>query len=74
MALVRTVVMISLLTAAFIKNAELKKRLVRWSAAWILIPFILLPFIAWWYIQTIPGELWASARGWMPTATRSLSV
>jgi mono/diheme cytochrome c family protein len=64
----------ALLTAAVQKNSELKGKLVRWSAIWILPPFVALPFIAWWYIQTIPDLLWANARGMMPTATRYASV
>jgi len=60
----------ALLTAAVLRNPDLKEKLVRWSAAWILIPFIALPFLAWWYTATIPSYLWSSAHGPMPTATR----
>jgi mono/diheme cytochrome c family protein/cytochrome bd-type quinol oxidase subunit 1 len=64
----------ALLTASLSKDAELKSRLTKWSAAWIVPPFVILPFISWWYIQSVPSELWASARGPMPTATHFASV
>jgi hypothetical protein len=62
------------LTASLAKDAELKGRLTKWSVAWIVPPFIVLPFIGWWYVRAVPSELWASARGLMPTATRYASM
>jgi mono/diheme cytochrome c family protein len=64
----------ALLTASLSKDAELKGRLTKWSAVWIIPAFIVLPFLAWWYITVVPPELWASARGLMPTATRYASI
>lgn len=59
----------ALLTAAVEQDVLLKARLVRWSACWITPSLALVPALAWWYISEIPDELWASARGPMPTAT-----
>ncbi len=64
----------ALVTASFQRDRDLKGRLVRWSAAWIVPPFVVLPLVAWWYIQKVPPELWSSARGPMPTATHYASL
>ena len=64
----------ALLTASVQKDAELKAKLVKWSNVWILPSLVLLPGCMWWYIRTIPAELWASARGPMPTATHYASL
>jgi mono/diheme cytochrome c family protein len=64
----------ALLTASLSRDADLKGRLTKWSSAWIIPPSIVLPFIGWWYIRAVPSELWASAQGPMPTATRYASV
>ena len=59
----------ALITASVQKDAALKARLVRWSAVWIVPGLAVLPALAWWYIRSIPANVWASARGPMPTAT-----
>ena len=59
----------ALLTASRIQDAQLKSRMVKWSVAWILPSMAVLPPLIWWYIRCIPQELWASAKGAMPTAT-----
>jgi len=59
----------ALITASVEKDAGLKARIVRWSAWWIVPSLAVLPFLAWWYIRRIPADVWASARGPMPTAT-----
>jgi cytochrome bd-type quinol oxidase subunit 1 len=64
----------ALITASFQSDAELKEQLVRWSAAWIVPSFIVLPVLAWWYIKKVPSELWLCARGPMPTATNYASL
>ena len=64
----------ALLTGAVQKNKELKGTIVKWSARWIIPGFVLLPFFAWWYIGNIPAELWASAKGMMPTASRYVTL
>jgi len=60
----------ALLTAAIQKDKELKGRLITWSSKWIVYSFILLPIMAYWYIASIPSEVWINAAGKMPTATR----
>jgi cytochrome bd-type quinol oxidase subunit 1/cytochrome c2 len=64
----------ALVTASLQTDPELKGMLVKWSAAWIVPSFIVLPFLAWWYIQKVPSDLWSSARGPMPTATHFASL
>lgn len=59
----------ALITASVEKDAGLKARLVRWSVWWTAPSLAVLPLLGWWYIRRIPHDLWASARGPMPTAT-----
>lgn len=59
----------ALITASFVEDADVKSRIVRWSALWIVPSLAFLPLAGWWYIHTIPTELWSSARGPMPTGT-----
>ena len=59
----------ALITASRQKDTALKTRIVRWSVRWIVPSLLLLPAAGWWYIHQIPTDLWASARGPMPTAT-----
>lgn len=59
----------ALITASVQKDAALKARIVRWSTRWIVPSLAVLPVLGWWYIHRIPAEVWASARGPMPTGT-----
>ena len=59
----------ALITASVQKDAALKARIVRWSALWIVPSLALLVPFGRWYIRKIPAEIWASARGPMPTGT-----
>ncbi|MGA3334130.1 MAG: c-type cytochrome [Terracidiphilus sp.] len=59
----------ALITASVEKDANLKACIVRWSAWWIVPSLAVLPLLGWWYIRRIPADVWASARGPMPTAT-----
>lgn len=59
----------ALITASVQKDRELKARIVRWSALWIVPSLVALVPLGWWYIRDIPKEIWASARGPMPTGT-----
>jgi mono/diheme cytochrome c family protein len=43
---------------------------VRWSALWIVPSLAVIPAFGWWYIQQVPANVWDSAHGPMPTATR----
>ena len=63
----------ALITASTQKDTVLKARLVRWSAVWIVPGLAVLPVLGWWYIRAIPADVWASARGPMPTATQYAS-
>ena len=59
----------ALITASVQKDAALKARIVRWSALWIVPSLAVLPLLARWYFHRIPADVWASARGPMPTGT-----
>jgi mono/diheme cytochrome c family protein len=59
----------ALITASMQKGSALKARIVRWSALWIVPSLAVLPALGWWYTRRIPTEVWASARGPMPTGT-----
>jgi mono/diheme cytochrome c family protein len=59
----------ALITASVQKDPALKAQIVRWSALWIVPSLVVLPALGWWYIRKIPAEVWASARGPMPTGT-----
>lgn len=59
----------ALITASVQKDPALKARIVRWSALWIVPSLAVLPVLGWWYIRSIPADVWASARGPMPTGT-----
>ena len=63
----------ALITTSVEKDAVLKARLVRWSALWIVPGLAVLPALGWWYIRWIPADVWAAARGPMPTATHFAS-
>ncbi|MCK5826819.1 MAG: hypothetical protein KAG93_07275, partial [Desulfuromusa sp.] len=41
-------------TAAFLKNAELRQKIMRTCAAWVAIPFSLMVSGGWWYFIAIP--------------------
>ena len=64
----------ALVTASVQRDPQLKGRIVKWSVAWIVPSSAVLPILAWWYIRSVPSELWASARGPMPTATHYASL
>lgn len=59
----------ALITASVQKDIILKARIVRWSVLWIVPSLAVLPAFGWWYIRSIPVDVWAAARGPMPTAT-----
>ncbi|MGA8042360.1 MAG: c-type cytochrome [Terracidiphilus sp.] len=60
----------ALITASVEKDTALKARIVRWSGLWIVPSLAVLPLLGWWYIRRIPADVWASARGSMPTGTQ----
>jgi mono/diheme cytochrome c family protein/cytochrome bd-type quinol oxidase subunit 1 len=59
----------ALFTASVLKDQKLKARIVRWAALWTVPGLLVLPLAGRWYIRKIPADLWASARGPMPTGT-----
>ncbi|RMD97793.1 MAG: hypothetical protein D6814_08810 [Calditrichaeota bacterium] len=59
----------ALLTGTRQANLDLRGKLVKWSALWILPSFVVLSLFGWWYIQQVPATAWLMTRGRMPTAT-----
>jgi mono/diheme cytochrome c family protein len=46
-----------LVTATWIKQAEVRNSMVRFCARWLLLPFALFVASAWWYSLVLPPEL-----------------
>ncbi|PIE59810.1 MAG: cytochrome C [Desulfobulbus propionicus] len=46
--------MFGLLTGAWQKDATLRQQVVRWSATWVWVPFVVLAAAACWYIKAMP--------------------
>ncbi len=55
-----------LITASFLKEPELRQRLVRYCSAWLLLPFIVLVPAGWWYLESIPPLAQAMVLGRSP--------
>ncbi len=64
----------ALLTASRIKDNLLKKQVVKWSAQWILFPFLALVASVLWYKSSIPVEIFDNARGAITAATHYLNL
>jgi mono/diheme cytochrome c family protein len=43
-----------LVTAAWIQDATVRERILRWNALWLILPFSVLMPSGWWYLQAIP--------------------
>jgi len=61
--------MYALLTAAFVRDREVKARLVKWCARWVVPCFVALPLIGLWYVRAIPAETAAAMSGRINLAT-----
>ena len=45
------------LTASFLKDDELRTTMLRYSAKWLLVPFILFLAASWWYRAALPPNI-----------------
>jgi len=45
------------MTASFLKNKELRSTMLRYSAKWLLVPFVLFLVSSWWYRVVLPSEI-----------------
>lgn len=45
------------MTASFLKNKELRSTMLRYSAKWLLVPFVLFLVSSWWYRAVLPSEI-----------------
>ncbi len=74
-ALMRTAVTIALaglyalLTSSFLKDEESRKTMIKYSAKWILAPFIVLPLAGLWYVLSIPPLSFDIIAGGAPAIT-----
>ncbi|MDH4333594.1 MAG: cytochrome ubiquinol oxidase subunit I [Desulfobulbaceae bacterium] len=57
------------LTSTAIKEEELRLRMVRYCATWLLAPFLLFLASAWWYVQALPEP----QRTWIATFSPELA-
>lgn len=44
-------------TAAFVKDQELRSNLMQTCAKWVAVPFVLMLAGGWWYIEALPGSV-----------------
>jgi len=58
----------ALLTAAFVRDLDLKERLVKWCSRWVIPCFLALPLLALWYMRSISTATAASISGRMDLA------
>lgn len=56
-----------LVTATWLKEAQLRTSMVRFCARWLLIPFVLFVASAWWYGMALPEELRQQVFAKMPS-------
>jgi cytochrome bd-type quinol oxidase subunit 1 len=56
-----------LMTAAWIKEEELRTTMVRFCARWLLLPMVFFIGSAWWYKAALPAELQAMIFDRMPS-------
>ncbi len=54
--------MFGFITAVYQKNGGFRERIVRWSALWVLAPFVLMALSAWWYLMALPAPQQAMIR------------
>ncbi len=45
------------LTASFLKDKELRTTMLRYSAKWLLVPFVLFLAASWWYKAALPPHI-----------------
>jgi cytochrome bd-type quinol oxidase subunit 1 len=45
------------MTASFLKDQELKTTMLRYSAKWLLVPFVLFLVSSWWYRAALPPHI-----------------
>ncbi len=45
------------LTASFLKDKELRTTMLRYSAKWLLVPFVLFLASSWWYRASLPPHI-----------------
>jgi len=45
------------LTASFLKDKELRTTMLRYSAKWLLVPFVLFLASSWWYRSALPQNI-----------------
>jgi len=62
------------LTASFLKDREQRTTMLRYSAKWLLIPFILFIASSWWYRAVLPPHIEEIIFQKMPQLRNSISI
>lgn len=59
----------ALLTSSNLKNEDLRKLMVKYSAKWLIVPFFILPLGGLWYVSVIPEMAFDIISGGAPAVT-----
>lgn len=62
------------LTASFLKNDEQRTTMLRYSAKWLLVPFILFIAASWWYKAALPPHIEEIIFQKMPQLRNAISI
>ena len=62
------------LTASFLKDNELRTTMLRYSAKWLLVPFVLFLASSWWYRAALPPHIEEIIFQKMPQLRNAISI
>ena len=62
------------LTASFLKDNELRTTMLRYSAKWLLVPFVLFLASSWWYRAALPPHIEEIIFQKMPQLRNSITI
>ncbi|KPK24455.1 MAG: hypothetical protein AMJ61_13730 [Desulfobacterales bacterium SG8_35_2] len=62
------------LTASFLKDKELRTTMLRYSAKWLLVPFVLFLASSWWYKAALPPHIEEIIFQKMPQLRNAITV
>jgi cytochrome bd-type quinol oxidase subunit 1 len=62
------------LTASFLKDNELRTTMLRYSAKWLLVPFILFLASSWWYRAALPPHIEEIVFQKMPQLRNAITI
>jgi len=62
------------LTASFLKDKELRTTMLRYSAKWLLVPFVLFLASSWWYRASLPPHIEVIIFQKMPQLRNAITI